>query len=350
VRACLSAALVTACAPDVAETPHASLQALSRAVEAGDTATTLQYVDLNAIAGRLIRDFLAAAHDSLKMPGPDTLSVEFRVRVDSIEAALLAILRTDLGLPTREATEEDSTRAPPEAFDDDPHPGDDVLGQAVEIVGDGAVRYVGDTALVARVLRYAHFDTSATLTLALVPVGRAHWRLVALHNARALAAALRHRQSTILERANQPLRDSIRAHVTIEDVRITREPLEEWDRYAAEVRATVANRTLEPLVLHAVHLTGPRLSLGDSVGQLLARPLPITSAGRSVLVWRRPLRGDHFGPYDVVTRPSLYAIEIADVELRGTTPRRVRLYRSWEEFVRQNPLPVRSSRGVLASR
>lgn len=351
-HACLGTALVTACAPEVAETPHASLRALSRAVEAGDTTTTLQYVDVDAVVGRLIRDFFAAARDSLKMPGPDTLSTEYRAHVDSIEAKLRAILRTDLGLPTRQTTGEDTFRAPAEPFDDPdsaPDATDEVLSEAVEIVGDGAVRYVGDTALVARVLRYAHFDTSATLVLALVPVRPTHWRLVALHNAPALAAALRRRQRIVLERANRPLRDSIGAYASVEDLRITRQPLEEWDRYAAEARVTVTNRSGEPLALHAVRLTGPHLPLGDSIGQLLSRPIVLAPESQRELLWRRPLRGDHNGPFDVVQRPTLYAIEIADLELRGTTPRRIRLYHSWEEFVEQNPLPPRGSRGVLAS-
>ena len=226
----------------------------------------------------------------------------------------------------------------------------DVLAAGVEIVGDGTVRYAGDTALVERILRYTHLDTSVTLMLALVPVGGAHWRVVAFHNALPLAFALRERQGTMLDRANKPLRDTIRARAAIHDVRITREPLEEWDRYAVHVRATVQNRSDEPLVLYSAHLVGPELSLADTVGEILSQPVLLPPAGTRVLVWRHRLGSPHVGLYDAVSRPALYEIQIADVELGGTSRSRVQLYRTWQDFIRQNPVPARISGGVLARR
>jgi hypothetical protein len=341
-----------ACAPDVAEPPHVSLQHLSRAVQAGDTATTLRYVDLDAIVARLIHDVLAAVRDSLNVPADDTLIAEFRAHVDSIEREWIAILRRDLGLAAPATAHGDTARAASEPVDEEllaPDPNDDgVLAEGAEIVGDGAVRFVHDTALVERVVRYAHLDTSVTLTLALVPVERRHWRLVGLHNAVRLGAALLRRQLTILERANAPRQDSIRARVVVRDVTVRREPLEEWDRYAAEVYVTMHNRSPEPLTLHAAHLVGPRLPLADSVGQLLSLPLTLPPSGTSRIVWRRPLRGDHMGPYDVVARPKLYRVEIVDIELARATHSRIRLYRTWQDFVEENPLPAPSSGGVLA--
>src|SRR5688572_13625568 len=204
---CLLGALLVGCSPDVAEPPHASLQQLSRAAQAGDTATILRYVDLDAIVARLMRDVLAAVRDSLNMPADDTLSAEFRARVDSIETEWISILRRDLGLAAPASANDDTASVASEPVDEEqfvPHPNDGVLAEGAEIIGDGAVRFVHDTALVERVVRYAHLDTSVTLALALVPVERRHWRVVGLHNAVSLGAALQQRRVAILDRANTP--------------------------------------------------------------------------------------------------------------------------------------------------
>lgn len=342
--------LLSACTPDVVESPHVSLLELRRAVEAGDTATTLRYIDVDAIVSRLTKDILAAGRDSFNIPADDTVRTETRLRLDSIEAQWRAVLRTQLGLSSAAASHDTTEWYSEDAGEDDapPDPSDDVLAAGVEIVGDGTVRYAGDTALVERVLRYTHLDTSVTLMLALVPVGDAHWRVVAFHNALPLAFALRERQGTILERANKPLRDSIRTRAAIRDVRITREPLEEWDRYAVQVQATLQNRGDEPLVLYSAHIVGPELSLADTVGEILSQPVVLPPASTRVLVWRHRLGSPHVGLYDAVARPVLYDIQIADVELGGTPRSRVQLYRTWQDFIRQNPVPVPSSGGVLA--
>jgi hypothetical protein len=353
VAAALGWLVVSACAPDVAESPHVSLLQLRRAVEGGDTAATLQYIDVDAIVARLTRDIVAAGRDSFNIPDDDTLRTEFRTRLDSVEAQWRAVLRTQLGISTPAPMTYDSTDADSKGADDGhlaPDPAEDVLAGGVEIVGDGPVRYLGDTALVDRMLRYAHLDTSATLTLALVPVGRAHWRIVAFHNGVALAFALRQRQSAVLERVNKPLRDSIRARVAIRDVTISRERLEEWEQYAVQVQTVLQNRDHEPVVLYSAHLVGPELSLEDTVGQILPQALTLSPMSTRTIVWRRPLRGAHPGVYDVVWRPALYEIEITDAEVGGTPRSRLQLYSTWQDFVRQNPLPTRSSGGVLALR
>ncbi|HJR66273.1 MAG TPA: hypothetical protein VJ802_07565 [Gemmatimonadaceae bacterium] len=351
IPAALAWFVLTACAPDVAESPHVSLLQLRRAVDAGDTTATLQYIDVDAIVARLTSDLVAVGRDSFDLPADDSLSTDIGIRLDSARAQWRAILRTQLGFETSVATTDDTASLHADDPDEDLVPADpseDVLASGVEIVGDGAVRYVGDTALVERMLRYAYLDTSATLTLALVPVGRSHWRVVAFPNALVLAIALRDRQAIILDRVNEPLRDSIRVSVSIRDVEISREPLEEWERYAVHVRGVVENRGDEPVVLYSAHIVGPELSLGDTVGETL--PQPITLAPKSTLgiAWRRPLRGSHAGPYDVAWRPSLYEIEIADVDLGGTPRSRVRLYSTWQDFIVRNPLPSRTTGGVLA--
>ena len=353
VSATLASLLLGGCALDVAESPHVSLLQLRRAVDAGDTTAMLQYIDVDAIVARLASDLVAAARDSFNVSADDTMRTEFRTRLDSAEAQWRALLRAQLGLPTSAATLHDTTVVDSEGAGDDhpaPDASEDVLAAGVEIVGDGAVRYSGDTALVERILRYTHLDTNATLTLALVPVGRAHWRIVAFHNALTLAFALRHRQAQILERVNRPLRDSIRARVSIRDVTISREPLEEWDRYAVQVRTALQNHDDEPVVLHAAYIVGPELSLGDTVGQILTQPVTLPPTSTHTIIWRRPLRRAHVGLYDVVSRPQLYGIEIADVELGGTARSRIQLYATWRDFVSQNPLPMRTSGGVLAQR
>lgn len=342
---------LSACASDVAESPHVSLLQLRRAVEAGDTTATLQYIDVDAIVARLVSDLVAAGRDSFNVPVDDSLRTEFRMRLDSIETQWRVLLRAQLGLATSAATTYDTTHEDSEGPDEDhssPDASEDVLTAGVEIIGDGGVRYVGDTALVARMLRYTHLDTSATLTLALVPVGRAHWRIVAFHNALALAFALRDRQVTMLARVNRPLRDSIRARVAIRNVTIRREPVEEWDRYAVQVQAALQNRGNEPVVVYSAHIVGPELSLADTIGQILPEPVTLTPTSTRTIVWRRPLRGAHVGVYDVVSRPQLYEIEIADVELGGTPRSRIQLYATWRDFVMQNPLPTPGSGGVLA--
>ncbi|HJU68990.1 MAG TPA: hypothetical protein VJ650_12200 [Gemmatimonadaceae bacterium] len=343
-------ASASACAPDVAESPHASLLQLARAVQTGDTATTLRYVDLDAIATRLLWDVWETVRDSLEIPPTDTLSPVLQARLDSIKGEWLEILRADLGLiGDRAATE--TAEDPPAATDDEDPPlnGDDgVLAEGAEVVGDGAVRFVGDTALVERFIRYAHLDTSVTLTITLVPIERLHWRVVGLRNAVSLGSALQRRRLAILQRANKRLRDTIDAHVAVRDLTIRREPLEEWDRYVAAVHVLVQNRSAAPLVVHSAHLVGPHLRIDDSVGQVLAKPLTLAPGGARPVLWRHPLRGEHVGPYDVVNRPSLYTIEVTDVELGGSEPRRVQLYNTWQEFVDRNPLPARSSGGVLA--
>ena len=342
--------LLIACAPDVVESPHVSLLELRRAVEVGDTAKTLRYIDVDAIVARLTEDLLAAGRDSFNVPADDTVRTEVRLGLDSVEAQWRGVLRTQLGLSSA-AVPNDTTQWDPEDIGDDdvpPDPSQDVLGAGVEIVGDGTVRYLGDTALVERILRYTHLDTSVTLMLALVPVGGAHWRVVAFHNALALAFALRTRQGTILDRANKPLRDSISTRAAIHDVRITREPLEEWDRYAVQVRAMVENRGREPLTLHSAHIVGPELSLADTVAEILSQPIVLAPGTTRVLAWRHRLGSPHVGLYDAVSRPALYRIQIADVEVGESSRSRIQLYRTWQDFIRQNPVPARSSGGVLA--
>lgn len=350
VSAALGWLVLSACAPDVAESPHVSLLQLRRAVDAGDTTATLQYIDVDAIVARLSRDLVAVGRDSFNIPADDTLRTEFRARLDSVEGQWRAVLRAQLGLSNATTTYDTTNLDFEDTVEDQPppDPSEDVLAAAVEIIGDGAVHYFGDTALVDRMLRYTHLDTSATLTLALVPVGRDHWRIVAFHNVLALAFALRHRQSRILERVNKPLRDSIRARVSIRDVTISRELLEEWDRYAVQVRTALQNRGNEPVVVYSAHIVGPKLSLGDTVGQILPQPVTLAPTSTRTIVWRRALRGADLGLYDVVSRPTLYEIEIADVELGGDRRSRIQLYSTWRDFLRQNPLPTRSSGGVLA--
>lgn len=341
---------VIACTPDVAESPHASLLQLARAVQTGDTATTLRYVDVDAVAARLLADVLATARDSLHWSADDTLSADFRARIDSIKTEWGGILRTDLGLTRGMSSDTSPSDAEPDALDErEPLDRDGILAEGAEIVGDGAVRFAGDTALVERFIRYALLDTSVTLTLALVPVERAHWRVVALHNPLPLVAALQQRQRAILTRANEPLRDLISAHLSVRDLTISREPLEEWDRYATVVRAVIANRRSTFLVLYSAHIVGPRLSLGDSVGQMLAQPLVLPPGEARPVVWRHPTRGEHPGPYDVAYRPQLYTVEVADMKAGGSPPRRIQLYSTWRDFVDRNPLPAGSSGGVLAS-
>ena len=343
---------VIACTPDVAESPHASLLQLARAVQTGDTATTLRYVDVDAVAARLLADVLATVRDSLHFSADDTLSADFRTRIDSIKTEWGEILRTDLGLTRGTSSANNSSDAATEERDEEDEPldaRDGILAEGAEIVGDGAVRFAGDTALVERFIRYAFLDTSVTLTLALVPVERAHWRVVALHNPLPLVAALQQRQGTILKRANEPLRDSISAHISVRDLTISREPLEEWDRYATVVRAVIENRSSKALVLYSAHIVGPRFSLGDSVGQVLEQPLVLPPGEARPTVWRHPTRGEHPGPYDVAYRPQLYTVEVADMKVGGSPPKRIQLYATWQEFVDRNPLPARSSGGVLAS-
>jgi hypothetical protein len=336
--------LLVACAPRVDEPPHVSLQKLRLALADGDTTATTQYVDVEAIVARFVADLIADRRDSLNLPDSDTPSTAARTLLDSVQGETVARFRRDLGLST--ATPSNDAAESPIGEQEDPYPNDDVLAQGVEIVGDGAVRYVGDTALVDRLLRYAYLDTSMILKLALVPVGRSHWRIVAYHNGVALFKALRQRQEKLLERANKTLRDSIHARVVVRDLSISKEPLEEWERYAAEVRVTVHNQSERAVVLHAAHLVGPHLSLNDSIGQVLTGPVSLPAAATKVIVWSRTLRGDHPGPYDLVSRPNLYRVEIADVEVKGVC--RMQLYRSWEEFIDRNPIPPRTPGGVLA--
>jgi hypothetical protein len=351
--ACLTTYLA-ACAPDVAETPHASLQALKRAAEAGDTLATLQFVDLDAIAGRLIRDVRQAAADSFGKPlGDDTLDAERRAAVDSTRRELVNSLRENLGLATTTAGAEHTGDSPArdEATEDslEDESSDAMRLPDAEIIGDGAVRYVGDTALVERVVRYSLLDTTVTLVLALVPVNRAYWRIVAFHNAWPLALALRNRQKTMVDRANKPIRDTIAAYVTIDSLTITREPLEEWDRYTAEARATVTNISDESITVHTVYLVGPHLALGDTVGRFLAEPVELRPATSTTLRWRRRLGGADVGPYDAVGRPDSYTVAIADIALHGQR-RRVRLHRSWDEYAHSKGFTSPRAWGVLASR
>jgi hypothetical protein len=322
------------------------LQKLHLAVAEGDTAATMQYVDVEAIVARLVADLFAARRDSLNLPEHDTLSTRVRILLDSVQGEAVARIRRDLGFSTATPPNDASESQVGEEEDSYSYPNEDMLAQGVEIVGDGAVRYAGDTALVDRMLRYAYLDTSMILRLALVPVGRSHWRIVAFHNGVALFKALRQRQEKVLERANETLRDSIRSRVVVRDLAISKELLQEWERYAAEVHVTVDNRSEQPLVLHAAHLVGPHLSLDDSVGQVLSQPLRLPPGTTKHIVWYRALRGDHPGPYDLTSRPNLYGIEIADVEVKGVG--RIRLYRTWEEFLDRNPLPARTRGGVLA--
>lgn len=349
---CLTMYLV-ACAPDVAETPHASLKALKRAAEAGDTLATLEFVDLDAIAGRLIHDVRQAAADSFGKPlGDDTLDAARRAKVDSTRRELVNSLRENLGLATTTAGAEHTGDSPvqDEATEDSLGDGssDAIRNTDVEIVGDGAVRYVGDTALVERVVRYSLLDTTVTLVLALVPVNRAHWRIVAFHNAWPLALALRNRQTTVFDRANKPIRDTIARYVTTDSLTIAREPLEEWDRYTAEARVTVTNVSDEPITLHAVYLVGPHLVPNDTVGRFWPSPVELRPAKSASLRWSRPLRGEHPGPYDAVGRPDSYTVAITDVALHGQR-RRLRLYRSWDEYVRSKGFTSPRAWGVLAS-
>ena len=344
--------VLCSCAPEIAEPPHASLQRLRRAVETGDTAAVLQYIDPDKIAARLVQDVFAAVRDSVEMPRSHTLSPEVRAKLDSIKRQFAALLRSQLGLsggsiasdaPT--STADDTTaEAPWESY-----PGDDVFAAGVEIVGDGRVRYVGDTALVDRILKYQYLDTTATLRLALMPVEDRHWRIVAFHNAVALLKVLQQRQLAVLERANKPLRDSITTQVSTQDFAVSREPLEEWGRYAAVVRVTLENHSAEPLIVYSAQLVGPQLSLEDTLGQFLARPLALAPRSRRSLVWQRDLRGDHFGLYDLVEQAARYHVDLIDVEWGASKRSRVQLYRTWDEFVQRNPLPLPSSGGVLAA-
>ena len=347
----VAALLLIACDPDVAEPPHASLQQLRRAVEAGDTAAAIQYVDPEAIVARLMRDVLATARDSSRASPDDTLPTVFQAAVDSVKREWVGLLRMQLGLSPLPTDPSDSTPPAPEAADtseSEVYPSEEIFAEAVEFVGDGRARYVGDTAFVDRVLRYGFYDTTATLRLALVPVGRSHWRIVAFDNAIALAMALRQRQVAMLERANERLRDSIYARVSTRDLSITREPLVEWGRYAAEVRATVENRGAEPLVLYAAQLVGPHLALEDTVAELLPDPLTLGPRSVGTILWRHDLRGDHSGLDDLVAQPSRYGVEITDLEWGDRPSYRIQLYRTWREFVRRNPRPTPTSGGVLA--
>lgn len=341
----------TACAPQVAESPHVSLQNLRRAVEAGDTVATLAYVDLDAIAARLMRDVVRAVEDSIRRPFPDSLSTNARNRLDSLKALWQDAFRMDLGLPpiTLESVVPSDTLSP--GSDPEPwhaSPDESEIATEAEIVGDGAARYQGDTAVVSRVLRYGHLDTTVILQLALIPVERRYWRLVAMPNVVATALALEARKVTVLARANRPRRDSIAARLDVTQLSVTREPLEEWDRYAAHVRVTVRNHSPEPVTVRAAHLLGPRLALDDTVGAVLREPIRLRPGQETVLVWQRPLRGDQVEPYDVVARPDSYTVEVTAIETHGTRGHRVELYRTWDEYVSENPLPARPS-GVLAA-
>jgi hypothetical protein len=262
------------------------------------------------------------------------------------------LLRMQLGLASSTAARADSMPPASDAADTaeaELDPSEEIFSEAVEFVGDGRPRYVGDTAFVDRVLRYVFYDTTATLRLALVPVERSHWRIVAFDNAVALAMALRRRQAAILDRENERLRDSIYARVSTSDLSITREPLVEWGRYAAEVRVTVENRGTDPLVVYAAQLVGPQLSLEDTVAQLLPQPLTIGPRRSSAILWRHDLGGDYLGLYDLISQPSRYGVEITDVEWGDKPSYRVQLYRTWHDFVRRNPLTTPASGGVLAS-
>ena len=342
------ALLASACAPEVSEPPLVSLQQLRRAVEVGDTITTRAYVDVDAIAARLLRDFVAALKDSFPQSAPDTLSVELRTRLDSLREQWREAFRIDLGLPPSAPHKSELDAAPadvPQAATDSSSPQNTITIEA-DILGDGAVSYHGDTAVVHRVIRYTRLDTTATLHLALVPVEGRHWKLVALPNVLTIARALFARQVPVFERANAPRRDSIRARVVVTRVEITREPLEEWGRYAAQVRATVENRSRDSVVVRAAQLVGPRLTLRDSAGHLPLEPITVLPGRGEVLTWQHALPGDHLAWYDAVDRPDLYRVEIIAIETRGV-PRHFELYRTWEEYVRDNPLPARPS-GVLA--
>jgi hypothetical protein len=343
--------LLSSCAPDVAEPPHASLQRLRRAVETGDTTAVLQYIDPEQVAARLVHDIWATVRDSIHVPRSHTFSLAVRAKIDSVERQVAAALRTQLGLsgdsiasdaPT--STADDTTAETPR----ESYPSEDVFADGVEIVGDGRVRYVGDTALVDRILKYQYLDTTATLRLALVPVEARHWRIVAFHNAVALLRVIQQRQLAVLERANKPLRDSIATRVSTRDFAVSREPLEEWDRYAAVVRVTLQNQSADPIIVYSAQLVGPAFSLEDTLGQLLPRPLTLAPSATAALVWQRDLRGDDVGVYELVDQPDRYHIDLTDVQWGANKRGRVRLYHTWHEFVQRNPLPVPSSGGVLA--
>lgn len=348
----LANATLLACAPDVAEPPHVSLQQLRRAVEEGDTAATLQYIDPEAVVSRIMRDAFSAARDSFDLPPADSLGRVFHTAADSVKRELLGLLRTELGLSGSVSAESDSTTPISEDGDEvesDFYPSEELLSEAVEIIGDGRPRYLGDTAFVDRVIRYGYHDTTVTLRLALVPVERSYWRIVAFHNAIALSNVLRDRRLAVLERANKQLRDSLNPRISTRDVTITREPLSEWERYAVEVRATVENHGTRPLVLYSAQLVGPHLSLEDTVAQLLPEPLTIGPKSSHRIVWRHDLHADYSaGLFDLVARPNLYRVEIADVEWVGRPSSRVQLYRTWREFMRRNPLATPPSGSVLA--
>ncbi|MGQ0712685.1 MAG: hypothetical protein ACT4PJ_03015 [Gemmatimonadaceae bacterium] len=274
---------VAACAPQVAESPHVSLQHLREAVEAGDTAATLEYVDLDAIGARLVRDIINVVEDSIGVPFPDSLNPQARARLDSMRAQWRRAFRKDLGLPPASPAGSDSPDSLSSESQDDAwqtSPDEGVMTTEVEIVGDGKVTYRGDTALVPRVIRHARLDTTLTLQLALVPVERRHWRVVALPNMIALARALEARKAAVFERANQPWRDSIATRIVVTQFRATEEPLVEWGRYAARVRVTIQNRSASPISVRTVQLLGPSLALDDSVGEVIRKPISFNLGGR----------------------------------------------------------------------
>ena len=114
--------LLSACAPDVVESPHVSLLELRRAVEAGDTATTLRYIDVDAIVARLTKDILAMGRDSFNIAADDTVRTETRLRLDSIGAQWRAVLRTQLGLSSAAASDDTTAWNSEEAGEGDVPP------------------------------------------------------------------------------------------------------------------------------------------------------------------------------------------------------------------------------------
>lgn len=299
-----------------------------------------------------MRDAIALVEDSLRRPFFDSLSGGARARFDSVQTTWRDAFRVDLGLPPtapqsrmppgtpRRGTDSESSSASPDQS---------TIAMEAEIVGDGPAQYRGDTALVPRVVRYARLDTTVTFQLALVALEHRYWRLVAMPNAIAVLRAVGARKATVLERANRPRRDSIAARISVSQISITREPLAEWDRYAARVQVTVQNRSPESLSVQAVQLLGPNLALHDSLGEFLREPITLRPGESIALAWERPLRGDQPGPYDVVARPDSYTVAVTAIETHHDGRHRLELYRTWEEYIAENPLPARPS-GVLAGR
>jgi hypothetical protein len=306
-----------ACDSRTREEPVATLEALAIALDAGDTASVVRYVDMDALAQsmadattEIIRSREPAAAELLDSP-------DRRVRARALTESSL---RQWLQLA-------------PLSPDEPGAPADGALVANTEFLGYGRTYSKGDTAIVERLVRFSMLDTTAVVTVALVPSRRAHWRVVGFPGIAPLVLAVDARRGLIMDQANAPILGVLDT-ILAARFTATREPLAEWEQYEAHVRVTLQNSSEAEVSVFGVAIAGPGdIGMGTTAHmEVHDGEIRLAPGETRALEFRERLTGSSTDLYRLLNRRGEFRVVSDSVKL--SDGEKFSYFGSWSEYVR----------------